>query len=411
MADELPTISKEKKLTPCLRFPWFSGEWKEKKLGDVYTFKNGINAEKGKYGQWIKFINVLDIINNAFITYEKILWSVDVDKNTIDKNTVQYGDMLFQRSSETREEVGQSNVYVDKKTAVFWWFVIRWARKTKNNPIFMNIALKSSKIRKDITSRSWGSTRYNIWQDALQDVVTYLPTLPEQQKIANFLTAVDGKIAQLTQLKAERERYKRAVIQGLFMGKLRFPWFEGEWEEMKLGECLRQKSTKNKNCKVDLVLSVSNKKGFITQDEQFDWHQVASQDVSNYKIVNKWDFAYNPSRINVGSLARLTGFEQGIVSPMYVVFSVKNNLHPVFLENLLTTHKIKHLIKIWCSWSVRDSLNFEDMCNFIIQLPSLPEQEKIANYLSSIDNKIEKITIQLDEIQQWKKGLLQGLFI
>jgi type I restriction enzyme S subunit len=57
----------------------------------------------------------------------------------------------------------------------------------------------------------------------LQDVVTYLPTLPEQQKIANFLTAVDGKIAQLTQLKAERERYKRAVIQGLFMGKLRFP--------------------------------------------------------------------------------------------------------------------------------------------------------------------------------------------
>ena len=99
-----------------------------------------------------------------------------------------------------------------------------------------------------------------------------------------------------------------------------------DWEEKKLGKELEHKSIRNKSNQVDLVLSVSNKKGFISQQEQFDGHQVASKDVTNYKVVNKGDYAYNPSRINVGSIARLDDFEKGIVSPMYVIFRLKNNL-------------------------------------------------------------------------------------
>lgn len=171
------------------------------------------------------------------------------------------------------------------------------------------------------------------------------------------------------------------------------------------------RSDRNKHLKVELVLSVSNKRGFITQNEQFDGYAVASKDLSNYKIVNKDDIAYNPSRINVGSIARLVDFEVGMVSPMYVVFSLKNGLLATYFEYLWDTHLFKHLIKVGCSGSVRDTLNFEDMCNFKLQFPAIGEQSKISSFLTSIDNKINYTSKQLEQAQQFKKGLLQQMFI
>jgi len=197
--------------------------------------------------------------------------------------------------------------------------------------------------------------------------------------------------------------------------KLRFKQDDGsdfpEWEEKKLGDFLIHKSKKNKDKKVSLVLSVSNKNGFVTQHEQFDGYQVASQDISNYKIVEKWDFAYNPSRINVGSIAQLTNLNEGIVSPMYVVFSISEKLRSLFLTYLLRTHHMKNMIKQSCVGSVRDTLNFAGLCFFDVQLPSLEEQQKIANFLSSIDDQIAIVQKQLDKTKQYKKALLQQLFI
>jgi type I restriction enzyme S subunit len=162
---------------------------------------------------------------------------------------------------------------------------------------------------------------------------------------------------------------------------------------------------------VPLVLSVSNKKGFISQNEQFDGYEVASKDLSNYKIVHRDDIAYNPSRINVGSIARLINFEKGIVSPMYVVFSLNDDLDKIYFENLYNIHLFKHLIKIGCSGSVRDSLNFDDLCDFEFKFPSIEEQQKIASYLSSIDTKIEAVNNQITQTQTFKKGLLQQMFV
>ena len=183
-----------------------------------------------------------------------------------------------------------------------------------------------------------------------------------------------------------------------------------DWEEKKLGKELEHKSIRNKSNQVDLVLSVSNKKGFISQQEQFDGHQVASKDVTNYKVVNKGDYAYNPSRINVGSIARLDDFEKGIVSPMYVIFRLKNNLNPIFFDALLSSHRFKYLIKIGCSGSVRDSLNFDEMEKFEIKLPFIEEQKKIANFLSSVDKKLQQLTKKKELLETYKKGVMQKIF-
>jgi hypothetical protein len=113
----METIAKKSAVLnkPQRRFKSFTDAWKVELLGELFTFKNGVNAEKEQYGSGYKFINVLDIIQNDFITHDVILGSVELSESDFKKNEVVYGDILFQRSSETREEVGQANAYLDKE--------------------------------------------------------------------------------------------------------------------------------------------------------------------------------------------------------------------------------------------------------------------------------------------------------
>nr|WP_277010790.1 restriction endonuclease subunit S [Capnocytophaga granulosa] len=193
--------------------------------------------------------------------------------------------------------------------------------------------------------------------------------------------------------------------------KLRFTGFEGEWEEKKLGFFIKQKNDRNKKLHIKEVLSINNKKGFITQEEQFNGYEVASKNLSNYKIVKKGYFGYNPSRINVGSIAKLEKLEEGIVSPMYIVFEVDAKLNSSFLLFLFETKDFKDKIKENATGSVRDTLDFKDLSNFSFFFPTTEEQQKIADCLLSLDEKIVAETEQVAQLQQHKKGLLQQLLV
>jgi len=223
-----------------LRFPEFEGEdWKEKKLGELLEFKNGINATKEQYGKGVKFINVLDILNNDYITYEKIVGQVDVNDEVIRKYSVIYGDILFQRSSETREEVGTANVYLDKKhAATFGGFVIRGRQTSDYDPIFFNKLLKTNAARDSITSKSGGSTRYNVGQDLLSSVALKFPFLSEQKKIGEFLTLIDTRIQTQSKIIQRLETLMLNVRDKLYAQKLRFTDENTKsfpaWEEKRL---------------------------------------------------------------------------------------------------------------------------------------------------------------------------------
>ncbi|MEM7144928.1 MAG: restriction endonuclease subunit S [Verrucomicrobiota bacterium] len=209
--------------TQALRFKDGHGndfpDWEEKKLGEFLTFKNGYNAAKEQYGTGKKFINVLDIIENDYITHERIIGEVDISPKDFEKNEVRFGDILFQRSSETREEVGQANVYLDRnETATFGGFVIRGRPIAEFNPMFFNAMLKTSAVRKDMTSRSGGSTRYNIGQESLEEVtIRIAPSVDEQTKIADFLSAIDRKIESVATQITETQTFKRGLLQQMFV--------------------------------------------------------------------------------------------------------------------------------------------------------------------------------------------------
>ena len=126
-----------------MRFPEFSEEWEEHELSEYLDFKNGLNPKPNQFGKGIKFISVMDILNNAVITYDCIRASVSVSEEDMSAFSVQKGDILFQRSSETLEDVGRANVYVDDKPAVFGGFVIRGKQKTNYNPLFFKYLLST----------------------------------------------------------------------------------------------------------------------------------------------------------------------------------------------------------------------------------------------------------------------------
>jgi type I restriction enzyme S subunit len=195
------------------------------------------------------------------------------------------------------------------------------------------------------------------------------------------------------------------------MPKLRFPEFQnaGEWEVKKLGEVLEKNKEKNKDRKYTLVQSVSNKFGFINQDEYFENRIVASKDTSNYYVIRKGCFAYNPSRIDVGSLAYKNDENISIISPLYVSFKAKNDkVLDLYLLNWFRSNCfIEQMI---FEGGVRNTLNFDNLIEISIPLPSLPEQQKIASCLSSLDEVITGEQQKLELLKQHKKGLLQNLF-
>jgi type I restriction enzyme S subunit len=416
----------EKRNVPKLRFPEFDDKWLSIHLGQLLTFKNGLNASKEKYGGGVKFINVLDIIENDFITYDRIIGSVEASEKEIKKNQVQYGDILFQRSSETREEVGQANVYLDdNKEVIFGGFIIRGRAIQQYNPLFMNSLLKTGKARKEITSKSGGSTRYNVGQDTLSEVEIIMPCLPEQQKIASFLSAVDTKIEQLTRKKELLEEYKKGVMQKLFpppstssgSGKvqhpeLRFKQEDGsdfpDWEVLR-GEKLFE-SHSNKNHDGDLpILAATQDQGMVSREDAGIDVVTSRSSVLSYKIVEPGDFVISLRSFQGGIEY---SYVHGICSPAYIILKPKREIVDDFFRHLFKKESfIERLSKTVVGIRDGKQISYSAFGGVKINVPVRDEQNKIAGFINHIERRITEAQKELSLAQTFKKGLLQQMFV
>jgi type I restriction enzyme S subunit len=177
-----------------------------------------------------------------------------------------------------------------------------------------------------------------------------------------------------------------------------------------LKELIKQKSKKPNGFDYD-VLTVSNTGGFIKQLDYFEDRVIASSDKKNYKKVIKNDFAYNPARINVGSIARLKNIEIGIVSPMYLVFSTSDELEPVFLEYFFQSNNFHNQMNKLLSGSVRKTLDFSSLEKIKIKVFNNEEQQKIGSFLSAIDELIVNQNRKMSSLSEYYKYLLNSIFI
>lgn len=402
---------------PKLRFPEFEGEWEMQKLNNLLEFKNGINATKEQYGSGYKFINVLDVLNNDFITYDNIIGNVNVSKEIFDKFSVNYGDILFQRSSETREEVGTANVYLDKnKTVTFGGFIIRGRKIGEYEPIFFNKLLKTDVARDKITSKSGGSTRFNIGQETLSSINLNFPTLPEQTKIASFLTTVDDKLQALKKKKTLLEHYKKGVMQKIFSQELRFKDDNGKdypvWEEKKLGEVCDvvvggTPSTSNAeywNGSIGWIGSGELKNSIIKEPSKYITELGLKK--SSTALMPKGTTVLAMTGATIGRIGYLDFDCTGNQSVAGFINLLGINSKFLFFQMQIISNQILSL----AGGAAQAGINKSNIQSLLISIPPFSEQTKIANFLSAIDDKIQAIEHQITKIEVWKKGLLQQMF-
>ena len=377
---------------PKLRFKEFNDDWKEKKLNNFLTE----SQIKGTNGKTAKKLSVKLWAKGVVEKKEILEGSMETQYYTRHSGQLIYGKLDFLNCA-----FGIIPKELDgyQSTADVPAFDI----KNINSKFLLNKIIQKNFYQKygDIADGTRKAKR--IHTDTFLNMSIYLPSLEEQTKIANFLSLIDRKIELQEKLVENLKLYKKGLLQKVFSNN-------HGWKKVKIGSCITQISNRNKN-NIDYdVLSVSNLKGFIKQTEQFNDRELASENKSNYKVVDKYEFAYNPARINVGSIAMLEKFNCGIVSPMYVCFKC-NNIYHSFLKYFFLTNEFKNQMKMRLEGSVRMCLSYEALSNINIKIPSIEEQNRIANLFSNLDKKMDFETKKLQDLKTYKKGLLQKMFL
>lgn len=383
-------------------------DWEVKRLGEIFTFKNGVNAGKDSYGEGVRFVNTMDVLNNEYITGKILRGRVAINEKTKNEFLVSFGDVLFNRTSETREEVGCSTVYLDNEDAVFGGFVIR-ARDIDTNilkPRFKQYCFQPSYIRNQISALGNGAIRYNLGQEDLSKVNLLIPAKVEQEAIVSVISLWDTAIAKQTALIEKLTRRKRGLMQQLLTGKKRLKGFSGEWKEVRLGELFDERN--ETNCDNLPLLSITGDKGVIYQSES-DKRDISNEDKSKYKHICPNDIGYNTMRMWQGRSA-LSGLE-GIVSHAYTIVTPKDIIDVRFIAMLIQQPRIVYSFWTHSQGLVSDTLNckYPDFRQVKVVIPSKEEQTAVADFFVEIDKEIELANKKLARLQEQKKGLMQQL--
>ena len=369
---------------PHLRFPEFSGEWEIHKLSEYLDFKNGLNPDAKRFGRGLPFISVMDILADRVVCYDNIRAKVEATDKEIECFGVNKGDLLFQRSSETFEDVGRANVYMDNRTAIYGGFVIRGRKIGNYDPLFFKYLLATPLARKRTCRMGAGAQHFNIGQEGLSKISLHFPSIEEQSKIANLFSLIDERVE--TQKKVI-EKYE-SLIKGLCEKLTR----QGTPNKT-ITECLEcHSSTLQESAILDAgsypVYGAIGICGYTdTPDVSGDGVLIIKDGASvgvTYFADGRYSF--------IGTLNRLTAKED--INLRYVYYCLKVLNFTPYKTGLAIPHIYfkdygKH--KIWC--------------------PSLEQQSNIADALTAIDNKILVEKSLMEQLNFQKRYMLNQLFI
>ena len=395
-----------------MRFPEFTEEWGRCKVSELLDFysTNSLCWEQLEY-------ETNTILNLHYgLIHVGLPTMVDLSKDKLPnikegnmpKNfeLCKDGDIAFADASEDTNEVAKAVEFynLDEKNVVCGLHTIHGRDNADRTVIgFKGYAFSSDAFHHQIRRIAQGTKIFSISTKNFSECYIGIPSKEEQTKIATLLHLIDERIATQNKIIEDLKKLKSAII-------------EMEYGQMAksishIGDFIEQISKRNKDSAIKNVLSVSNSQGFIQQSEQFENRIVASDDTSNYKIVKRNDFAFNPARINVGSIARLTTFERGIVSPMYICFRTKDILLPEYLDYYFKSKQFSTEIQKRLEGSVRQCLSFDGLCNIPLSVPAIEIQQQIGKRLSALVQEINLEIDFLELLQKQKKFLLYQMFI
>ena len=382
-----------------MRFPEFSDEWEKQCLGNLGTTIIGLTykpSELTNDGSGIIVFRSSNI-QKGMIDYSDL---VRVSKKIKSNLFTQEDDILICARNGSEKLIGK-NAIIEKSDANKTFGAFMMIYRSQQNR-FVKQLLETRRYATQI-SENLGARINQVTTSDFNGFEFFFPkTDEEKKKIAIFLRLIDKRIALQNKIIEDLKKLKSAIIEKSFT--------QGG-DAVLISDLITQVSKRN-NTDYNLpVLSVNNRLGFIRQSEQFEDRTVASDDTSNYKVVSADDFAFNPARINVGSVARLKSETNGIVSPMYICFHTNDRVLPEYFEYFFETKYFYSEMQKRLEGSVRLCLSWEGLCNISISLPNIEQQIEIGKKISTIATKIDLEERYLQNLKLQKQYLLQQMFI
>ena len=392
---------------PALRFPEFSGEWEQHSLSDYLRFKNGLNPDAKRFGKGIKFISVMDILNNASISYDCVRASVAATEQEISDFEVEYGDVLFQRSSETLEDIGRSNIYVDSRHCVFGGFVIRGKKIGEYEPYFMKYRLDSPYARKSIIVKGAGAQHFNIGQDGLSKVELFFPKYEEQVKIGDLLRIIDDRINTQSKIIEDKETLYKAIIDKHFKEIRK----NDAIQEVYLSNVFKERVEYSSNDGVFPHASLT-KEGVSIKTDRYNRDFLVKDTDKQYKVTRINDICYNPANLKFGVITR-NKVGTLIFSPIYVTFEVRNGYDPAYIELMVTNSDFINKMLRFQEGTVyeRMAVSSEDFLSESCKIPDLEIQTEFSAHVSKIEQSIQVEKKYLESIRRIKNYILEAMFI
>ncbi len=396
--------TKNAKRIPKLRFPSYKGNWEESRLGNVC-----VKIQDGNYGgdypksdefvkEGVPFLTSKAIGKDGVLIEDKIDYISNEKHQLLKKAHLQLNDVLFTNRGANVGAIG----FVDKRIShgnIGPQLTLFRCKQEAIIPSYLKQIMTSNFVVKQVRSQDSGSAMNFFGIGATSKFKLVFPTLPEQEKIASFLSAVDKKIAQLSRKKELLEQYKKGVMQKIFSQQIRFTDDNGkgypDWQEKKLGELCKIRTGK-----LDVnAMDGNGKYRFYTCAKDFYMIDEYAFDTEALLV--------SGNGANVGYIhyykGKFNAYQRTYVLDCFteVIQFIKRSLEKNLAERINREKNEGNTPYIILS----------TLSDMTIALPHKVEQQKIASFLTSIDKKIESVQTQLTHTKTFKRGLLQQMFV
>ncbi len=392
----------EKKKVPEIRFEGFTDDWEQYKLDDIVQITMGQSPDGSTYSD--KPSDYILVQGNADLKngwVEPRVWTTQVTKKA------EVGDLIM----SVRAPAGAMG-----KTA-YNVVIGRGVAAIKGNEFIYQLLVKmdSNEYWKIL---SCGSTFESLNSDNIKNTNVIIPKKDEQETIGLFFNNLDNLITFYQHKYEKLKLFKEAMLDKMFpkngekVPEIRLKGFTDDWEEHKFSNITFLAGEKNKNNLRYESYSISNEKGFVPQNEQFE-NGGTMKDANKrmYYIVKPNSFAYNPARINIGSIGYSNLSKKVIVSSLYEVFQTVEDVDDRFLWHWFKTNIFQKMIEQLQEGGVRLYFYYDKLCMGTIMMPVLSEQKKIGEYLDNLDNLITLYQRKYEKLKLFKEAMLNKMFI
>lgn len=396
---------------PHLRFPEFSGEWEEHTLSEYLEFKNGLNPDAKRIGSGLPFISVMDILSEGVINYDNIRGKVNATEKEIECFGVKDGDLLFQRSSETLEDVGRANVYMDNRTAIYGGFVIRGRKIGNYDPLFFKYLLATPLARKRTCRMGAGAQHFNIGQEGLSKISLYFPSIEEQRKIAEFLSLIDERIATQNKIIEDLKKLKSAISKHLFTRKdlLETTICLSEIATLRNGYAFQ--SSKYNALGKWKILTITNVSGERhINDEDCNCIINLPDDIQDHQVLKEGDILISLT----GNVGRVSLCKDGdyLLNQRVGLLQLAKNVNQEFLYQILSSQKFENSMIACGQGAAQMNIGKGDVESYVLPYSSNGNNILwIAKILHSYDECIINEQRRLTLLTMQKQYLLTQMFI